>query len=241
MRRPERRHDRVSAAAGKVDVDEHHIGHGLGDERDRRVDVIGLADDLDGVSELGSHPGAEHRVVVDDDNSRRLCRTGHTGCLPGRRGARHRQADLGALTGGAANVRRPTVPSDASANRLGEPFAIGRDRVGDRSPVPRSRTNSVTLAGSTSQKIEMTGAPDHFAALTVASRAAPSSAMRSSSSAQSPTITVSTLTWCCASTSAWIRRTPAASVVELVAERAGRPCRRRARTEVRAPARGRAG
>ena len=39
--------------------------------RDRRVDVLGLADDVDGVAELGAHAGAEHPVVVDEHDPRR--------------------------------------------------------------------------------------------------------------------------------------------------------------------------
>ena len=79
-------------------------------------------------------------------------------------------------------------------------------------PWPRSRTTSDTSPGSTSANREMTLAPDHLAALTVASRAAASRALRLSSSSQSPTVTASTGTPYLASTSCWICRTPAVRV-----------------------------
>ncbi len=78
-------------------------------------------------------------------------------------------------------------------------------------PLPRSRTATLTLSGSTSANTEITAAPDHLAAFTVASLAAASSALRCSSSGQSPTVTTSTGTPCLASTSRWIWRTPSAS------------------------------
>ena len=59
-------------------------------------------------------------------------------------------------------------------------------------PFPRSRTTMDTSAGSTSANSEITPAPDHLAALTVASRAAASRALRFSSRSQSPTVTAST-------------------------------------------------
>src|SRR6516164_7050086 len=90
-------------------------------------------------------------------------------------------------------------------------------------PLPRSLTNTDTSAGSTSANSETTGAPDHFTALTVASRAAASKAARSSSRAQSPTVTASTATPCWASTSCWICRIPPASVVALSMDPGGLP------------------
>ena len=73
------------------------------------------------------------------------------------------------------------------------PFRSPGTAAGSK-PQPRSRTNSETSAGSTSANKDTTWAPDHFAALTVASRAAASTASRLSSSSQSPTVMASTAT-----------------------------------------------
>ena len=90
-------------------------------------------------------------------------------------------------------------------------------------PFPRSRTTIDTSPGSTSANSEMTPAPDHLAALTVASPAAASSAVRLSSRSQSPTVTASTGTPYLASTSCWIFRTPAATVSSSSASSGSRP------------------
>jgi len=64
-------------------------------------------------------------------------------------------------------------------------------RLGRSAPQPR-----LMFLPSGSTPSATTSAPDHFAALTVASRAAASSAPRSSSSSQSPTVTASTAIPC---------------------------------------------
>jgi hypothetical protein len=61
-----------AAATGHVDVEEDDVGLALGDLADGVLDGLGLAEDLDQVTELGLHPGAEDPVVVDDDDGRRL-------------------------------------------------------------------------------------------------------------------------------------------------------------------------
>ena len=54
---------------GQVHVEQHHLGpqpqHGV----DGVVDVLGLAEHVDGLLDLGAHAAAEHRVVVDDDHA----------------------------------------------------------------------------------------------------------------------------------------------------------------------------
>jgi hypothetical protein len=56
-----------------VDVEQHDVGAMLGDRGDRGVDVLGLGNDLHTLTalELGAHPGAEHGVVVDEDDPER--------------------------------------------------------------------------------------------------------------------------------------------------------------------------
>src|SRR5439155_4887792 len=61
-----------AAAVGHVDVEQHDVGAQLGDGRDRVVDGGGVAHELDAPLELGPHPGAEQRMVVDDEDARHL-------------------------------------------------------------------------------------------------------------------------------------------------------------------------
>ena len=67
------------------------------------------------------------------------------------------------------------------------------DTADGSKPRPRSRTNTMTTSASTSAYRETCVAPDHLAALTVASRAASSSARSRSVSGQSPTTTTWTV------------------------------------------------
>ena len=64
------REDGLAAAAGKVDVEQDDVGDPLVDELDGGVDLVGLADHLDGLAQLGPHPGPEHGVVVDQEDPR---------------------------------------------------------------------------------------------------------------------------------------------------------------------------
>jgi hypothetical protein len=58
-----------SAATGQVHVEQHHVGPLLLDDPHGRLDVFGLADDLDGVAELCAHSAAEHPVIVDQHDA----------------------------------------------------------------------------------------------------------------------------------------------------------------------------
>src|ERR1022692_3847069 len=220
----DRRDDGLPAAAGQVHVEQHHIGQAAGDQRDRGLHVIRLADDLDLVAELGPDPGAEQAMIVNEDDPGPVIGLWPAAVLAGRAGRVH--ARLGWRSPAARGIVRDTsVPSPWAVRTVADPprrvIRACTDSVSPfrspgtargSNPRPRSRTNSDTSAGSTSAKIDTTLAPDHFTALTVASRAAASRAARSSSRSQSPTVTASTATPCWASTSRWMSRTPPASV-----------------------------
>ena len=60
----------ASAAAGQVHVEQHDVGHGRPYDGDRGGRVVGLADDLDPLAQLGLHAGAEQPVVVHEDDPR---------------------------------------------------------------------------------------------------------------------------------------------------------------------------
>ena len=96
------------AAPGQVDVEQHHVGPLLADGAHRRVDVAGLADHLDdrGAGELAADAGAEHRVVVDEDDPDRSGGRRAAGGVTGHRRLPTRavqrgevQPHLGALAG----------------------------------------------------------------------------------------------------------------------------------------------
>ena len=110
-------------------------------------------------------------------------------------------------------VAEPAAAGHPGVDRLGQPFPVAghRGRVEPSPAVPDEQRHLAPAPPR--RRSRPPAAPDHFAALTVASRAAASSAPRSSSSSQSPTVTASTAIPCCASTSCWMSRTPAARVV----------------------------
>ena len=60
----------MAAAAREVDVEQDDIGEALVDELDGGVHLVRLADDLDGVAELGPHAGPEDRMVLDEEDPR---------------------------------------------------------------------------------------------------------------------------------------------------------------------------
>ena len=100
MGRPDGLDHGLTAAVGHVDVDEHDVGSALGDQLDGGAHLVGLADDLDRVAELGAHAGAEEMVVVDQEDAHlvrpraRALLVGSTTVAPA---LRHDQLDLGAL------------------------------------------------------------------------------------------------------------------------------------------------
>ena len=87
--------------------------------------------------------------------------------------------------GALRTVAEPPRLAIRACTDSARPFLSPGTAAGSK-PRPRSRTNSDTESGSTSANSDTTSAPDHFAALTVASLAAASIAVRSSSSSQSP-------------------------------------------------------
>ena len=190
----------MAAAARQVHVEQDDVREAGGDPVNRGLDVLGLPHHLHLVAELGPDPGPEEGVVIDDEHAR------FAAYRPGTAGNGH--ARLGwRLTARRGMCRDTSVPSPGALRTVAEP---PRRRIrahtdsasplrspgtaAGSNPQPRSRTNSDTSAGSASANSDTSLAPDHFAALTVASRAAASTASRSSSSSQSPTVMASTVT-----------------------------------------------
>src|SRR5690606_9812747 len=62
-------HDLPAPAAGQVHVEQDDVGAVGADRGHRLVDVPGLGDDVHRRTDLGAHAGAEHRVVVDEDDA----------------------------------------------------------------------------------------------------------------------------------------------------------------------------
>src|SRR5690606_27720855 len=193
--------DVCSSDLGHVDVQQDHVRLELGDGLDRRVDVLGLAHDLDRVAQLGPHPRPEEPVVVDDQHPRHCFST--------------------------FIVSITSVPSPGSVRTRAEPpcrsilpmmdslMPIRSAGTASRSnPLPRSFTKIVTSSPSTSAYTEMVGLSEYLAALTIACRAALSMAPSRppESRSMSPTQTTSICTPCASSSSAAIRRTAAARV-----------------------------
>ena len=86
--------DGLAAAAGHVDVEEHDVGQALADQLDRGGDLVGFADDLDGVAELAADAGAEQ--VWSSTRKTRGRAPAAFIARPGRRGTA--ELDLGALS-----------------------------------------------------------------------------------------------------------------------------------------------
>src|SRR5215467_7098166 len=214
----------LPTAAGQVHVEQDDVGEARGDPGDGRLDVLRLAYHVDAVPELGPDPGPEQGVIVNDEDPRLTCVWSTHFWLGSR------------FPAARGMVSDTSVPSPCVLRMAAEPpWRAIRARtesaspfrspgtVSGSNPLPRSRTYSDTSVGSTSANSETTLAPDHFAALTVASPAAASSASRLSSRSQSPTVTASTGTPYLDSTSSWIFRTPAATVSSASASSSDRP------------------
>ncbi len=176
MGAPDGLDDGLATAVGHVDVDEDDVGEPLADELDGRAHLVGVPDHLDRVPELGPHPGQEEMVVVDQEHA-------HLGPVALASGAGsamslttcsrpgHDQLDLGPLSRRAADDRRP--PWRVIRARMDSAIPLRSPSTASGSkPWPRSRTKTDTCVGSTSTKSDTLDAPDHLAALTVASRPA---------------------------------------------------------------------
>ncbi len=68
--------DGLTAAAGEMDIEEDDVGEALADQLDGRCHLVRLADDLDGVPELGPHAGPEDRMVLDEEDPRSVAHRG---------------------------------------------------------------------------------------------------------------------------------------------------------------------
>ena len=60
---------RQPAAAGQVHVEEHDVGQAFTDELGGSSGLVRLPHHLDRVPELGLHAGAEHGVVLDQEDA----------------------------------------------------------------------------------------------------------------------------------------------------------------------------
>ena len=118
-------------------VEQHDVGPLGADDRDRGVDVGGLADELahrdpargHGVGQLGAHAGAEHPVVVDehDPHGAGLRASAGRGRLAHGCSSFDRwqpQLHLGAVVA-AAHARRAAVPLHPSQDRLAHAEPVG--------------------------------------------------------------------------------------------------------------------
>ena len=61
--------DRQPAAAREVHVEQHDVGEAFDDQLHRGASLVGLAHHLDGAAELCLHAGAEHGVVLDQEDA----------------------------------------------------------------------------------------------------------------------------------------------------------------------------
>src|SRR5262249_31268097 len=163
--------------------------------------------------ELGAHAGAEQAMVVDEHHpgrpggagrglvAHRRCPSDGAACAAGPAAARGMVSVTFVPSPGAdCTIASPPCLPIRPPMQSATPFLWAGTAAGSK-PLPRSGTVMLTLSGSTSANTEIPAAPDHLAALTVASRPAASSGLIRSSSGQSPTVTTSTGTPCSASTS----------------------------------------
>ena len=126
----------LAAAAGEVHVEQDDVGEALTDQLDGGGHLVGLAHHLDGVAELGPHPGPEHGVVLDqEDPGAALGRSRHLAVDAARR--RGMVSSTSAPSPGRrADDRRPAVASHAGPDRLGDALAVARARRRGRTPGP---------------------------------------------------------------------------------------------------------
>ena len=211
------------------------------DELDRRADVVGLADDLHRLTELGPDPGPEEVVVVDEEDPG-TCPAGHTGALrcSDRAGSRVRRSSTSVPSPTLLRTTaRPPRAGHPAVHRLGEPLPVRGDLGGVEARRRGRARRARPSRRSTSTKSETTGAPDHLAALTTASRPAASEGPEVVVERAVPDDTDSTGTPWAASTSRSTRRI-AADRRPVPVGLGQRPVER-ARSAARAPGPGRAG
>src|SRR3954454_14668172 len=155
----------------------------VGDDADCLVAAARLADDRDIAAELGAHTAPDETMVVDQHDADRLA--GHA--------VDTFRARVSATSVPVSPLRTVAVPPWRAIRPTIE-SRIPRRSAGTASrskPWPRSRTNTSTPEPPTSANTDTVAAPDDFAALTIASRAAATVAVTASSIGVSPTTTTS--------------------------------------------------
>ena len=126
--------DGLTAAAGEMDVEQDDVGEALVDELDGGLHLVRLADDLDGVAELGPHAGPEDGMVLDEEDPGPSAAPIAGGS--GAAASGHRQLDFGPLARSGPDHHRATVASHAGPDRLGDALAVGGDGVGIEALAP---------------------------------------------------------------------------------------------------------
>src|SRR5439155_5814631 len=214
---------RPASAVRHVDVDKDDVGLALPDELDRGVHLVGVTDDVDRLTQLGPDTRPEQVMVVDQEHADLA--------LAHVRATRRGIVSSTSVPSPGALRMTARPPCRSSRPRIDSvmPLRSAETAVGSK-PTPRSRTNSDTCSCSTSANNVTAAAPDHLAAFTAASRPAATSAARSSSSGQSPTVTASTATPWVASTSA---STPASAVASDAGASTGVPGGRPSNSQAR--------
>ena len=126
--------DGLTAAAGEMDVEQDDVGEALVDHLDGRGHLVRLADDLDGVAQLGPDAGPEDRMVLDEEDPAAgapRSRAGRASVMTG-----HRQLDFGPFARCRSDGHRATVASHAGPDGLRDALAVGGDARRDRTPGP---------------------------------------------------------------------------------------------------------
>ena len=129
--------DRPTATVGKMHIEQDHVGLRGPDRDDRLVDRSDVADDVDGIADLGLHARTEQRVIIDDEHTDP---SGHVGTT---------NSHSVPAPGAESNVARPPTRSmrsriDMAMPRRSSPISAGKK------PTPLSRTKAVMVFGSTS-------------------------------------------------------------------------------------------
>src|SRR5690606_16528646 len=168
--------DLAAAPTGKVYVEQDHLGCGGEHHLHRLGGVGGFTDDGDGVRRLGqfgAHAGAEHRVVVDEDDRDRARPSGPGLFCSGLAHELLLDDSLISVPSPGAERIDASPPRRAIRSMIERraPFLSSGTASGSN-PAPRSRTNSWLPSSPASTKTSMVSPPECLAALTAASRAA---------------------------------------------------------------------
>ncbi len=132
----------VPATPGQVDIEQHHVGEALADELDGRLGLVRLTHHLDRVAELRLHTGAEHCMVLDQENTGPPCRLGGSICRRAHRTRARRGMDS-CTSAPSPGADRTTAEPPKRTMRARMDCAIPCRSSGTASgsnPQPRSRT-----------------------------------------------------------------------------------------------------